>query len=93
MKTDFIPITKSQWKVLNDSEISKILGCCSHTVMRERSRRGLPKVRKQGSGRPRKAGTYDLTLTIKQNAEILGVTVQRASQLKKELITQQENWI
>lgn len=93
---DFTPITEAQWRSLDNFAIAWIVGCCSHTVMRERERLGYPKIRKPGSGRPRKTGPYDPTLSIRQNAEKMGVTIQRAGQLKRELsnkLKQEEDWL
>lgn len=91
---DFTPITEAQWLTLDDFAIARIIGCCSHTVRRERERLGYPKVRKPGSGRPRKAGPYDPTLSTKENAKRMGVTIQRVNQIKKEATAkQEEDWV
>lgn len=82
--TDFTPITPKQWSKLHDSEIAAKLGVCTRTVRRERERLGLPQVKRKPPGRPPNPITFDPSKTNKQNAERLGVTVQRAGQLRKQ---------
>lgn len=83
--TDFTPITPTHWATLPDDDIAKRLGCSPRTVTREREKRELPKVRKKGSGRPRNPHRFDLTKSNLWNAERMGITRQRAGQIRKQL--------
>lgn len=93
--TDFSTITRHQWLTLTDTQIGHILSVSPTTVARYRKRNNLPKApRKQGAGRKPKvsAGRFRLHETDKQNAQRLGITRQRAWQIRQKL-KPTEDWI
>lgn len=90
---DFSLITDEQWATWDDHRIAKAVGCSACTVASKRKALGHPKVRKPGSGR---RPTFDINLfrleeSDRWNSNNLGITVQRAGQVRKKL--KNENWI
>lgn len=92
MPVDFSRITDAQWRSLDDTAVARLAGCTKGTAALKRKQLGHPKVRKKGSGRKGiNLKRFNLKLTNKQNAEALGITPQRASQIRKQLT--QEEWV
>lgn len=91
---DFSSITPEQWRTFHDAVIAARLRCSPATVAKRREELGHPKVRKPGSGPKRKftLQDFDLYATNSENAERLGITPQRAGQVRKQL-AQSEGWL
>lgn len=94
MTTDFTHITEAQWLSLDDKAIAKLIKCHQRTVSRKRKELGHPAVRKTGSGRKPTFNLkrFKLDRTNNENAEALGISPQRAGQIRKQL-TKKDEWI
>lgn len=88
-------ITDAQWLSLDDHVISRMVKRDVATVRKHRKKLGHPVVRKKGSGRKPSFDyrRFKLNLTDKENAAKLGISVQRAWQIRKQLNSAQEDWV
>jgi len=91
-------LTTEQWLTTDDHTLATQIGVHQVTVARRRKALGHPKVRKAGSGRPArvKLSRFDLDKPDVWNATNLGVTRQRAGQMRKKLTSEpdkKEEWV
>lgn len=93
--TDFTSITEAQWLSLDNTAIGLLLGVNPATVARHRKRLEIPRVRKPGAGRKATVSLtrFRLDETDKQNAERLGITRQRAWQMRQQLKQEGDEWV
>ena len=89
-------ITKAEWRTETSFGIAQRLGITERRVRYYRQVNDLPKgPRKTGSGRPAVADRSEFLLdeTNNQNAERLGITPQRAGQIRRELLNDGRDWV